>query len=219
MHMHIVERPLTILGGLLKRYGPSRVKQLLWDREFGSGHWDFIDCTAGDCVYPHLENHLKNGTILDLGCGPGNTANELSEGSYRLYIGVDISQTALDKATRRSKEAGRASKNRFVCTDFLSYVPSERFDVILIREAMYHVPGNKVKSMLHHYSEYLTKDGLFVVRMATVGMNGKGKRRLEMMVDVIEKDFDVVEKRQYGKSGPLVIAFRPRPGIRPAAAC
>jgi 2-polyprenyl-3-methyl-5-hydroxy-6-metoxy-1,4-benzoquinol methylase len=201
------------LVGVIKRFGPSRVKQVLWDREFSGGHWDFIDCTAGDCVYSHLESNLNHGTILDLGCGPGNTATELSADSYRLYVGVDISQSALDKALRRSEESGRASKNRFVRSDFLSYVPSERFDVILIREAMYHVPQSKVKSMLHHYSEYLTNNGVFVVRVSTIALNGKVKRRLQMMVSLIEREFNVVEKRQYDKSGPLVITFRPRGSV------
>ena len=41
----------------LKSYGPSGVKRLLWDAEFSGGKWNFIDNTAGDCVYPHIERH------------------------------------------------------------------------------------------------------------------------------------------------------------------
>ena len=78
----MVERTITVIRGLIKRYGPSRIKMILWDQEFSGTHWDFIDDTAGDCVYSHLEKQLHGGSILDLGCGPGNTANELAASAY-----------------------------------------------------------------------------------------------------------------------------------------
>jgi SAM-dependent methyltransferase len=207
--MDIAQRTLTVMRGLLKRYGPSKIKMLLWDQEFSGTHWDFIDNTAGDCVYPHLEKHLRNGNILDLGCGPGNTANELAPTAYETYVGVDISEAALRKAVRRTEQNGRTEKNHFVCSDFIHYVPTQRFDVILFRESMYHVPLGSVKATLDHYSKYLTDEGVFVVRMNTSGPKGHPKSRLTAAVGVMETAFDVVEKRQYGESGPTVIVFRP----------
>ena len=81
--MYIVERTLTFVRGFLTSYGPSSIKKRLWDKDFSSGKWDFIDNTAGDCVYPYLEKYAQHGNILDLGCGPGNTANELASDAYR----------------------------------------------------------------------------------------------------------------------------------------
>jgi 2-polyprenyl-3-methyl-5-hydroxy-6-metoxy-1,4-benzoquinol methylase len=208
--MHMAQRTLTVMRGLLKRYGPSKIKMMLWDQEFSGTHWDFIDNTVGDCVYPHLEKHLKKGSILDLGCGPGNTANELAASAYTTYVGVDISEAALGKATRRTKENGRATKNSFACSDFLDYQPTQPFDVILFRESMYHVPVSKVKPILDHFSSYLKEDGVFIVRMNTLGPNGQPKSRLTAAVGIMEAEFDVVEKSQYGESGPTVIVFRPR---------
>jgi SAM-dependent methyltransferase len=211
-NMYIAQRTLTFMRGLLKSYGPSPIKKLLWDEEFAGSKWNFIDHTDGDCVYSHLETHVKNGSILDLGCGPGNTASELDADRYRTYVGVDISEVALDKARRRTVESGREGKNQFVRGDFLSYVPTQQFDVILFRESMYHVPLGKVKTILDRYSEYLKEGGVFVVRMSTSdGKSGKTKYRPQAMVRVMEAEFDVVEKRQYGESGPLVIVFRPLP--------
>ena len=76
--MYIVDRTLTFARGFIASYGPSIVKKRIWDKEFLGTKWDFIDNTAGDCVYPYLEEYAHNGNILDLGCGPGNTANELA---------------------------------------------------------------------------------------------------------------------------------------------
>jgi SAM-dependent methyltransferase len=209
--MYVVQRVLTSIRGLLKRYGPSNVKRILWDKEFSSSHWDFIDNTVGDCVYPHLEKHLRGGSILDLGCGPGNTANELAAGAYSTYIGVDISEAALRKARIRTEKNDRAHKNQFVCSDFVSYAPRQKFDVILFRESMYHIRLSEVKATLDRYSRYLRDGGLFIVRMNTSNGKGGQNQRLLATVGVMENEFDVIEKHQYGDQGPTVIVFRPRP--------
>jgi SAM-dependent methyltransferase len=183
----------------------------LWNQEFSGTHWDFIDNTAGDCVYPHLERHLNKGSILDLGCGPGNTANELDGDAYEAYVGVDISEAALAKATKRTEKSGRAGKNSFACSDFLSYVPTQKFDVILFRESMYHVPLSKVRPILAYFSKFLKQDGVFVVRMNITDGKGGYKSRLAAAFDLIEADYDIAEKQQHGESGPTVLVFRPRP--------
>jgi SAM-dependent methyltransferase len=210
--MAIAQRTATIMRGLIKRYGPTSLKRALWDEEFSVGKWNFIDHTAGDCVYPYLEKYVADGSILDLGCGPGNTANELADTAYRTYVGVDISEAALVKARKRSEACGRSAKNSFAQGDFLSYLPSQRFDVILFRESMYHVPLGKVKLILDRYTEYLNDHGVFIVRMFASGReDGKSRSRPNAMIDIIEKSFDVVENRRHQEPGePTVLVFRPR---------
>jgi SAM-dependent methyltransferase len=199
------------MNGLLKSYGPSNLKRVLWDKEFSSTKWDFIDNTADDCVYPYLEKYNRNGSILDLGCGPGNTANELNENAYQTYIGVDISEAALAKGRKRTEKTGRTGKNHFLCDDFINYQPTAKFDVILFRESMYHVPLHKVKSTLDRLSSSLKEGGVFVVRMSTFSRDGKNnKLRPAAMMRIMENEFDVVEKQQHGEGGPTVIVFRPR---------
>ncbi len=205
--MYIIDRTLRFTRGFLLSYGPTPIKKYFWDQEFSSGKWNFIDDTSGDCVYSHLERFAKDGSILDLGCGPGNTANELAP-IYRTYVGMDISDEALAKARRRSEQNGRADKNSFEQGDFLSYLPPQKFDVILFREAMYHVPLGKVKEVLDRFSPYLAGDGVFIVRLYVVE-NGKTKSRPSAMIGIMENEFDVVEKVHYQDSGATVIVFRP----------
>ncbi len=206
--MYIINRTLRFTRGFLLSYGPTPVKKFFWDREFSNGKWNFIDDTTADCVYSHLERFCANRSILDLGCGPGNTANELAL-IYRNYVGMDISEEALAKARRRSEQNGRNDKNSFQQGDFLSYVPPQKFDVILFREAMYHVPLGKVKGILDRFSQYLTDAGVFVVRLY-VAENGQTKYRPSAMMGIMEKEFDVVEKVHYKDSGATVIVFRPK---------
>ena len=211
--MYIVRRTLTFVQGFLTSYGPSSIKKKLWDRDFSSGKWDFIDNTAGDCVYPFLEKYANQGHILDLGCGPGNTANELNSTAYKTYVGVDISEAALEKAVRRTKENGRADKNSFVVSDFLGYAPSQDFDIILFRESLYHVPYGQVRPILDKYSKHLKPGGVFIVRLyAGDERPGVIKPRVIRKMDLIKNNFDMVEYRRFDTPAlPTVLVFRPRP--------
>lgn len=208
--LHIAERTLTFINAVFKSYGPSSIKRLLWDKEYAGDKWNFADNTIGDCVYRHLERYAANGSILDLGCGTGNTATELAATAYRLYVGVDISDTALSKAIARTQASGRAAKNRFVQADFLGYTPAQQFDTILFRESMYHVPLGKVTAILDRYSPYLKEGGVFIVRMKTAGPDGKIKSRPQAMLAAITAEFDVVDNCQYAESGATVLVVRPR---------
>ena len=214
--MNILDRTANLFVAALKSYGPSSVKKILWDKEFSGTKWNFIDNTAGDCVYPNLEKYGKNGSILDLGCGPGNTANELAATAYQNYIGVDISDAALEKARKRTAQNGRGSKNTFFQGDFLKFEANQKFDVILFRESMYHVPIPKIKDTLDHYAKYLKSDGVFMVRMgiSDTENQGKDKPRPAAMVRILEDEFEVVEKNTYeGVSRPIVLVLRPRRGV------
>src|SRR5690349_16897548 len=104
-NMSITQRILRFGRGALMSYGPSGLKRILWNREYAGNKWDFADHTESDCVYAHLEKHAANGSILDFGCGTGNTANELATNAYEKYLGVDISEICLSKARRRSQES------------------------------------------------------------------------------------------------------------------
>ncbi len=216
--MYIVDRSVRLVESFLKAYGPSSIKRFFWDKEYSEEKWAFAYNTVGDCVYAHLERHTADGSILDIGCGSGNTATEMAETSYRSYLGVDISEAALAKARRRSKECGREDKNRFECGDFLTYVPTGQYDVILFRESMYHVPLGKVKETLDRYSVYLKDGGVFVVRLfASSGdrQDGKDKPRPAAMLSIMETEFDVLEKERYDVLGqPTVLVFRPKARLK-----
>lgn len=203
--MSVLQRAIRVPYNAILRYAPSKVKMLLWDREFASGKWNFIDDTAGDCVYQYLEAYAKRGSILDLGCGPGNTANELPSDAYTFYQGIDVSDFALKKARQRTRENGRTGKNLFTRADLLTYRPEQRFDVILLRESLYHVPLRHTNQLFNYYTPYLKPNGLFIVRIITHDRRGnKAKLR------IIETEFNVVEKTVHDSDGLTVIVFKPQ---------
>jgi hypothetical protein len=74
---------------------------------------------------------------------------------------------------------------------------------------MYHIPIERIKPLLDKLSEYLAKDGVFIVRLFIM-RDGKVKFRPKKMIEIIENNFPVIEKSQYGNAGAVVIVFRPR---------
>jgi SAM-dependent methyltransferase len=207
--MYILERTQRFIRGFIASYGPSSLKKRVWDKEYSGSKWEFNDVTTGDCVYAYLEKYVRKGSILDLGCGSGNTVNEIEAGTFSRYVGLDISTEALAKAARRTENAGRMSKSRFVQGDFLSFEPNANFDVILFRESMYHIPIEGIKPILAKYSKHLVDGGVFIVRLSTVD-KGKVKSRPAKMIGLIESNFDVLEKGVFGERADTVIVFRPR---------
>lgn len=146
--------------GFIQKHGPSLFKQWLWDREFASGKWDNLG--TGRCQHPDVERYARGGSVLDLGCGPGRTGLDLTPGSFSTYLGVDISTVAVDTAKARAE--GRP-EIAYAQGDLLSYMPPQRFDVILLGDSIYYVPLPLLAQLVAHYQPFLTARGVFIVRI------------------------------------------------------
>jgi SAM-dependent methyltransferase len=202
--MYLAQKARQVLRGMLQTYGTEGMKRSLWNSEFSGGRWSCLDSTPEDYIYPIVEHYAGGGSILDLGCGSGSTGNELTEGSYRRYTGVDISDAAIEKAAARSATNNRSATNEYFQSDVVRYEPKQSYDVILFRDSIYYVPRASVAPMLVRYSKSLTGRGVFVVRMA----NADEKYRA--FVEAIEHSFDVLARERSHQPEALVLVFRPK---------
>lgn len=206
--MDLLRRTRNKVRGFLQLYGIRAVRRFMWNKEYFGGRWACLDSTADDCVYPFLEKYARKGSILDLGCGAGNTGCELAAEAYRDLTGVDISDVAIEKATQRTHQLGRAGRNRYVQGDIVTYEPRRRFDVILFRESIYYVPRSRIQGMLRRYSDHLEDGGVFLVRF--YDLSGRQKH----VLDIIEADFHVVERILFDNPSAAVLVFRPKTATR-----
>jgi 2-polyprenyl-6-hydroxyphenyl methylase/3-demethylubiquinone-9 3-methyltransferase len=159
-----------------------------------------LDHTGDDAIYAYLEKNSNNGSILDLGCGSGNTGNELDVLKYGSYTGVDISESAIQKALDRSKKNCREEKNEYVCGDISLYAPKKKYNIILFRESIFYIPRFKIKRVLTRYSDYLTENGVFIVRMCD-------KKKYKSIVRLIEKDYHIVDRSPVGDAN-IILVFK-----------
>jgi SAM-dependent methyltransferase len=185
----------------LKAWGSSRLQRFAWNREFAEGHWDFIDSTPDDCIYGFLARYSNRGAILDLGCGAGNTGGELEENCYTEYLGVDISDVAVEKARTRAAQSGRAGKNTYVQGDVVKFKPDKNFDVILFRESIWYIPKRKLLRVIARYRKHLKTGGAFIVRIYDRHLRGD-------IVDLLRTGVDVIEERALSDERDIVLVFR-----------
>jgi 2-polyprenyl-6-hydroxyphenyl methylase/3-demethylubiquinone-9 3-methyltransferase len=193
----------NIIRRMKQSWGTAEIKRRLWNKEFQEGHWDFIDHTQGDVVYDVVGRYCRKGRILDLGCGSGNTGCELDVDLYATYVGVDVSDVALEKAVSRSRKAGRQNRNRYVRGDIVDYVPEGKFDVILFRESIYYVQRSKIAPLLIRYAESLAPEGVIIVRWHD------HKVALEFL-EMLGLNFRIVESFGSDAAGPFIVVFQPR---------
>ena len=197
---HLV-RLKNVTRRAVQSWGRASWKRALWNREFSAGRWDHLLDTSGDCIYRYVENYATHGDILDLGCGTGNTANELAYVAYDTYTGVDISDVALAKASERSGANGRQHKNRFVESDIAAYEPDRTYRVILFRESLNYIPIARIVDVLRRYRAWLAPDGVFIVRLYD-------RNKYHSIVRLIREDFHVVEVFLPQDSVTIVMVFK-----------
>jgi SAM-dependent methyltransferase len=183
--------------GLLRRHAPRRVQQWLWDREFAHGAWNRLTSTPSDFVYSCIVRYARHGAILDLGCGHGTTARELPAEIYERYVGVDLSNVAVAYATKRA-----TPKQSFYVGDLATFVPQDRFDVILFRESLYYLPTYRISSVLSRYADFLTASGVVIVRVWN-------RQQHHDTLVALRKTLRVIEEQPHPTSAALIVVARP----------
>lgn len=63
-----------------------------------------------------LEPYIKDKSILDIGCGVGVLGIDLLSKGCAKYIGLDISEIAVEEGRRRAEVAGLSDKMEFICS-------------------------------------------------------------------------------------------------------
>jgi SAM-dependent methyltransferase len=62
----------SLFIGFLRRYGTVKIKQKIWNAEYGKGRWLIpLGTDRSDILYCVIERYLNGRDILDLGCGNG----------------------------------------------------------------------------------------------------------------------------------------------------
>ena len=117
-------------------------------------------------VLPLLEKN-NNMKILDIGCGTGQLAKEISdEYPFVDYLGIDVTKNMISLA----KKSNDGKKVRFINKSVDDFICDERFDIIICTHAFPYFP-NKEKAMSKMYK--LCKEGGKVIIVSSSTNNLK----------------------------------------------
>jgi 2-polyprenyl-3-methyl-5-hydroxy-6-metoxy-1,4-benzoquinol methylase len=100
--------------------------------------------------------------VLDLGCGAGDLSLWIAwlVGPTGLVVGVDDSAEAIDVAQKCATVAGQCYWTRFVNADLNSFIPHERYDVVVMRRAF---PHQRECDAVLRLSTWLRPDGVIII--------------------------------------------------------
>jgi SAM-dependent methyltransferase len=143
-----------------KKKGDIPVKRDVWEALYLRGTWDYMNEVDELARYSVITGYLQflrpKSAILDVGCGEGILFRRYRPYGYSRYVGIDISQVAIDRLCREQDH-----KTHFIAADVETYVPQERFDVIVFNEALYYF--HDPLEVIGRYTVALKEDGVVVV--------------------------------------------------------
>ena len=186
--MFKLDRINWIIHGLLKRIGSDAIKRWVWNREFASGKWNYL--TDGrkntDKICQTIDKYLRNGDILELGCGFGLIPLLLST-PFHSYVGVDISDVAFKSSEKlfRNSPPSMGSVN-FIAYDVEKFIPAQKFDVILLDEVLNYFKTPLIPIIVDRYTKFLNIGGVIIVKM-------HDREKYQGVIETLEKAFNIVE--------------------------
>jgi len=112
-------------------------------------------------------------TILDVGCGSGDTAIGLARAGADRVVGVDMDPHRIECAQRNAEAEGVGDITRFVCADFVrGYEPREPFDCALSIASFEHVL--EAERCLEKIHRSLTPGGSLLARFGPLWLSPYG---------------------------------------------
>jgi SAM-dependent methyltransferase len=155
------------------------------------GHGEFALGSAPGILEILDQNKIREGLVVDLGCGSGLWARELTKAHYRV-LGVDISEAMIDLARRRAPDA------EFRVGSLLEADIPPCNAVTSIGECLNYLfdPDNDLRRLLRLFQrtyDALASGGVFVFDVAEPGQVPRGTAtrgfsRGEDWVVLVEKE-------------------------------
>jgi ubiquinone/menaquinone biosynthesis C-methylase UbiE len=136
-------------------------KNEMSQKPVGTREWyDFIGQLAGALPAIHLGGQDATHALLDLcqldatsrvldvGCGPGNTACLIAEQYGSRVLGIDISEVMIAKAEERVRRQGLLDRVEFRVADaFELPFEDDWFDAVIVESVLTPLPGDKKQAL------------------------------------------------------------------------
>ncbi len=168
-----------------RRRSDVPVSSTIWETEYSGEKWNFLESINELSRYSVIAGYISylkpQAAVLDIGCGEGILFDRYQGHGYSNYLGVDISQVAIDRLADRQD-----AKTRFIQADAEAFEPTELFDVIVFNESLYyfHRPLMGMKKYCHA----LKPNGLIIVSTFNTSSRGKAiLRKLKEQYRVLDE--------------------------------
>ncbi len=145
-----------------------------WEKQYTEGKWNHLDTLEESGRYAIIGLYCnwfhKQPDVLDVGCGTGIITNYIK---FKNFLGIDISEDAIQKANKKENCA-------FLATNAEEFRTDKKFDVIIFNEILYYLDAIKI---MKKYEEFLNPEGIFVISIWE-------NPRTKLVWDLIEFEYD-----------------------------
>ena len=123
-----------------------------------------LDLT-GDVHWSGIKRGMR---VLELGCGVGDVSLWIAKlvGPAGFVVGVDESAEAIDVAEKRATVAGQCYWTRFVIADPATFIPHERYDVVIVHGAL---PSERERATFSRLYGCVSPDGIIIIVTGQAG--------------------------------------------------
>lgn len=139
----------------------------IWNSQYYEGRWNYLSSPEQRPRYVLLADWCRTyfaaPSVLDVGCGEGLLARELSCVPGPTYHGIDFAEAALVVGRDR---AGELPLTTFEMASMEGYEPTHQFDVVIFDESLYCCTDPL--GTLGRYARYLTPAGGLLLSITTL---------------------------------------------------
>ena len=136
-----------------------------------------------ETILRHL-NATRESDILDLGAGDGRWARLLIP-CCKLYVGVDLSATFIEKARNKYRE----NNAQFICMPAQNYYADRQYDIILAIGLITYMNDDDIEKMAYNCSRMLKVGGKLFVRSVALKETGKKRKIFKRNSNLLLKMF------------------------------
>ena len=142
-----------------------RNRQARLNYQYEKGAWDFlkdpVEFERQHLCNQFIQKYKPHSTIIEIGCSEGMFIEHIiNKGEYARYLGVDVSDFVVSKATERLGD----EKTSFLQNDMDSFTIQEVFDVIFYNESLNYAAS--IVNTLHYSIKHMMKpDAIFVISL------------------------------------------------------
>jgi 2-polyprenyl-6-hydroxyphenyl methylase/3-demethylubiquinone-9 3-methyltransferase len=191
------------------RRGDLPASAAAWNEQYSAGKWSYLRDPAELARYGVLVAFCERLTpcrrILDVGCGEGILRDLLRRGEDQRYLGIDVSNVAIEAARRRA-----GAGDEFRVDDAETFATDERFDAVVLNESLYYL--HDPLGQAGRYLELAADGGVLIVSMFE-------STRTRAILRALERRLAHARSlRLEGERGAwLLAAFQPPPSGEAAA--
>jgi 2-polyprenyl-3-methyl-5-hydroxy-6-metoxy-1,4-benzoquinol methylase len=157
-HLPALTRKLAALERPQGR-GDAPVSREIWESQYRAGQWTFLQeleqMTRYSVIAGYIHALARKDALLDVGCGEGILLDRLGAHDFSKYVGIDISQTAVELAGKK-----RGDRSSFLQADAEHFLPAESFDAIIFNEVLYYFADPL--AVAQRYSSRLRPGGVLI---------------------------------------------------------